>query len=141
VSSTRRASHPSQASPATILAVDLYGTALVLEEFGNVIARGGAGVVIASQSGHRLGALTADENAALATTPADELLRLPMLQPDQVTDPLHAYQLAKRGNSLRVMAEVVRWGTRGSTVRVRQRALQKPLMASGRSSWCPGSLP
>jgi NAD(P)-dependent dehydrogenase (short-subunit alcohol dehydrogenase family) len=67
---------PSQASPATILAVDLYGTALVLEEFGNVIARGAAGVVIASQSGHRLGALTADQNSALANTPADELLEL-----------------------------------------------------------------
>ena len=107
---------PSQASPASILAVDLYGTALVLEEFGNVIARGGAGVVIASQSGHRLGALTADQNAALATAPADELLRLPMLQPDQVTDPLHAYQLAKRGNSLRVMAEAVRWGKRGARI-------------------------
>ncbi len=98
---------PSQAAPETILAVDLYGTAVVLEEFGNAIATGGAGVVIASQSGHRLGALTTEENAALATTPADELLELAMLQPDQVTDPLHAYQLAKRGNSLRVMAEAV----------------------------------
>ena len=72
---------PSQASPATILAVDLYGTALVLEEVGNVIARGGAGVVIASQSGHRLGALTEDQNAALATTPADELLSSPCSNP------------------------------------------------------------
>lgn len=107
---------PSQASPATILAVDLYGTALVLEEFGNVIARGGAGVVIASQSGHRLRALTADQNAALATTRADDLLKLQMLAPDQVTDPLHAYQLAKRGNSLRVMAEAVRWGKRGARI-------------------------
>jgi NAD(P)-dependent dehydrogenase (short-subunit alcohol dehydrogenase family) len=95
---------PSQASPATILAVDLYGTALVLEEFGNVIARGGAGIVIASQSGHRLGALTAEQDAALATTPTEDLLGLPMLAPDQVTDPLHAYQLAKRGNSLRVIS-------------------------------------
>ena len=100
---------PSQASPTTILSVDLYGTALVLEEFGNVIAAGGAGVVIASQSGHRLGALTAEEDAALAMTPADELLALPMLQPDQVTDSLRAYQLSKRGNALRVMAEAVRW--------------------------------
>ena len=107
---------PSQASPAAILAVDLYGTALVLEEVGNVIASGGSGVVIASQSGHRLGALTDDENAALALTPADELLDLPMLRPDQVTDPLNAYQLAKRGNSLRVMAEAVRWGKRGARV-------------------------
>jgi NAD(P)-dependent dehydrogenase (short-subunit alcohol dehydrogenase family) len=107
---------PSQASPATILSVDLYGTALVLEEFGSVIAPGGAGVVIASQSGHRLGALSADEDAALAMTPTDELLSLPMLQPDQVTDSLHAYQLSKRGNALRVMAEAVRWGKRGARV-------------------------
>jgi NAD(P)-dependent dehydrogenase (short-subunit alcohol dehydrogenase family) len=105
---------PSQASPATILKVDLYGTALVLEEFGNVIAPEGSGVVIASQSGHRLGALTAEENRALATTPTDELLALPMLQPDKVTDSLHAYQISKRGNSLRVMAEAVRWGKRGA---------------------------
>ena len=107
---------PSQASPATILKVDLYGTALVLEEFGNVIASGGSAVVIASQSGHRLGALTAEQNAALAQTPADDLLALPMLQPDQVKDSLHAYQLSKRGNALRVMAEAVRWGKRGARV-------------------------
>jgi NAD(P)-dependent dehydrogenase (short-subunit alcohol dehydrogenase family) len=107
---------PSQASVETILAVDLYGTALVLEEFGNVIARGGAGVVISSQSGHRLAALTAEQDAALATTPVDDLLELPMLQPGHVTDTLHAYQLAKRGNSLRVMAEAVRWARRGARV-------------------------
>jgi NAD(P)-dependent dehydrogenase (short-subunit alcohol dehydrogenase family) len=107
---------PSQAPPATILAVDLYGTALVLETFGRVIAADGAGVVIASQSGHRLAALSADQNALLATTPVDELLALPMLRPDQVTDPLHAYQLSKRGNSLRVQAEAVKWGKRGARV-------------------------
>ena len=107
---------PSQATPATILKVDLYGTALVLEEFGNVIAHGGAGVVISSQSGHRLPALTPEQNKALATTPADELLALPMLQPERVTDPLNAYQISKRGNSLRVMAEAVRWGKRGARV-------------------------
>ncbi len=107
---------PTQATPATILAVDLYGTALVLEEFGNVIARGGAGVVIASQSGHRLPALTAEQDAALATTPADELLALPMLQPDRVTDSLNAYQISKRANSLRVKAEAVKWGKRGARV-------------------------
>lgn len=105
---------PTPASPATILKVDLYGTAVVLEEFGNVIAPGGSGVVIASQSGHRLPALTAEQNKALAVTPAEELLALPMLQPDKVTDPLYAYQVSKRGNALRVMAEAVRWGKRGA---------------------------
>jgi NAD(P)-dependent dehydrogenase (short-subunit alcohol dehydrogenase family) len=107
---------PSQAPPEAILAVDLYGTAVVLEEFGDVIAPGGAGVVIASQSGHRLGALTPEQDAALATTPADELLKLPMLQSEQVTDTLHAYQFAKRANALRVMAEAVRWAKRGARI-------------------------
>jgi NAD(P)-dependent dehydrogenase (short-subunit alcohol dehydrogenase family) len=107
---------PSQASPTTILHVDLYGTALVLEEFGNVIAKGGSGIVIASQSGHRLGALTQAQDKALATTPADELLALPMLQPDQIKDSLHAYQVSKRGNALRVMFEAVRWGKRAARV-------------------------
>src|ERR1700749_4409428 len=107
---------PSQAAPETILKVDLYGTALVLEEFGKVIAEGGAGIVIASQSGHRLPPLSTEQNHALATTPVEELLDLPFLQPDQVTDPLNAYQLSKRGNSLRVMAEAVRWGRRGARI-------------------------
>jgi NAD(P)-dependent dehydrogenase (short-subunit alcohol dehydrogenase family) len=107
---------PSQASPATILKVDLFGTAVILEEFGNIIAEGGAGVVISSQSGHRLPALTPKQNKALATTPADKLLELAFLQLNQVTDSLHAYQLSKRGNSLRAMAEAVRWGKRGARI-------------------------
>lgn len=107
---------PSQAAPATILHVDLYGTAVILEQFGNVIARGGSGVVIASQSGHRLAALTPEQDKALATTPAEELLSLSFLQPDVVTDSLNAYQLSKRGNSLRVKAEAVRWGKKGARI-------------------------
>jgi NAD(P)-dependent dehydrogenase (short-subunit alcohol dehydrogenase family) len=107
---------PSQASPTTIIKVDLYGTAVVLEEFGNAIAEGGSAVIIASQSGHRLPALTPEQNKALATTPAEELLNLSFLKPDQIIDSLHAYQLSKRCNSLRVMAEAVRWGKRGARV-------------------------
>lgn len=107
---------PSQAPPEVILAVDLHGTAMILELFGEVIARGGSCVVISSQSGHRLGALSAEEDDALATTPADELLSMPMLRPDRIKDSLHAYQLAKRGNVLRVKAEAVRWGERGARV-------------------------
>jgi len=107
---------PSQAPVAAILKVDLYGTAVILEQFGNIIGRGGSGVVIASQSGHRLGALTAEQNRLLAMTSADELLSLPMLQPDQIKDTLHAYQISKRGNALRVMAESVRWGKRRARI-------------------------
>lgn len=107
---------PSQAPIDTILKVDLYGTALLLELFGNVIGAGGAGVVISSQSGHRLPALTPEQDKALALTPTEALLALDMLQPGQVHDTLHAYQLSKRGNSLRVMAEAVRWGARGARI-------------------------
>jgi NAD(P)-dependent dehydrogenase (short-subunit alcohol dehydrogenase family) len=107
---------PSQAPPQAVLHVDLYGTAVVLEEFGSVIARGGSGVVISSQSGHRLPALSEEKNRALALTPAEELLKLPFLQLDQIKDSLDAYQLSKRANSLRVMAESVRWGKRGARI-------------------------
>ncbi len=105
---------PSQAPIEAVLKVDLYGTAALLEEVGRVVARGGSGVVIASQSGHRLPPLPEEENKALATTPAEDLLKLPFLQPGKVKDTLHAYQLAKRANSLRVMAEAVKWGKRGA---------------------------
>lgn len=107
---------PSQAPIEAILKVDLYGNAVVLECFGAVMARGGSGVVIASQSGHRLPALSPEQDHQLAMTPTEELLQLPMLQPGQVKDTLHAYQLSKRGNSLRVMAEAVRWGQRGARI-------------------------
>ncbi len=91
---------PSQASPETILRVDLYGTAVVLEQFGKVMARGGSGVVISSQSGHRLPALTIEQNKALAMRPTDELLTLPFLQLDQVKDSRHAYQLFDRTTNI-----------------------------------------
>jgi len=107
---------PSQASIEKILRVDLYGTALVLEEFGKVIAHGGSGVVISSQSGHRLPPLSIEQNNLLATTPVEELLNLPMLKLNLIKDSLHAYQISKRGNSLRVMAEAVNWGKRGARI-------------------------
>lgn len=107
---------PSQAPIETILKVDLYGTALLLDSFGAIIAPGGAGIVVSSQSGHRLGALPEDQARALAVTPVEALLDLPFLQPGAVKDTLHAYQLSKRGNGLRVMAEAVRWGRRGARI-------------------------
>ena len=107
---------PSQASIETILNVDLYGTAVLLEEVGKVIAEGGCGVTISSQSGHRMPALTPEEDRALATTPTDELLSLSLLQPGNVRDTLHAYQLSKRCNVKRVMAEAVKWGERGTRI-------------------------
>ena len=106
---------PSQASPDTILHVDLYGTALVLEEFGNVIARGGSGVVISSQSGHRLPALTIEQNKALAMTPADDLLKLPFLQLDQVKDSLHALRRTKSGPLARCSRGLTAASSRAAT--------------------------
>ena len=105
---------PSQAPVSAILKVDLYGTAVLLEEFGKTIANGGSGVVISSQSGHRLGALTAEQDFQLATTPTEELLDLPFIK--AITDTLKAYQFSKRCNVLRVMGQATPWGKRGATV-------------------------
>ena len=107
---------PSQASVEAILKVDLYGTAVLLEEVGNVIAPGGVGVTISSQSGHWMKQLTPEEDEQLACTPAEELLSLAILQPEYIRDTLHAYQLAKRCNEKRVMAESVKWGRRGARI-------------------------
>ena len=105
---------PSQAPIEAILKVDLYGTAVLLEEVGKVIAEGGVGVTISSQSGWRMPQLSAEEDAALATTPTEELLDLEILQPENIRDTLHAYQMAKRCNEKRVMAQSVEWGKRGA---------------------------
>lgn len=107
---------PSQAPIESILKVDLYGTAVLLEEVGKIIKNGGVGITVSSQSGWRMPALTAEEDELLATAPTEELLRLPLLQPENIRDTLHAYQLAKRCNEKRVMAEAVKWGKRGARI-------------------------
>ena len=107
---------PSQASVETILKVDLYGTAVLLEEVGKIIKEGGVGVTISSQSGHRMPQLTAEEDEMLACTPTEELLSLEMLQPENIKDTLHAYQMAKRCNEKRVMYEAVKWGEKGARI-------------------------
>lgn len=107
---------PSQAPIEAILKVDLYGTAVLLEEVGKVIAAGGVGVTISSQSGHRMKQLTPEEDEQLACTSTEELLNLPLLQPENIHDTLHAYQLAKRCNEKRVMAESVKWGEKGARI-------------------------
>lgn len=107
---------PSQAPIETILKVDLYGTAVLLEEVGKVIVPGGVGVTISSQSGHRMPQLSAGEDEQLACTPTENLLELPMLQPERIRDTLHAYQMAKRCNEKRVMYESVNWGRKGARV-------------------------
>lgn len=107
---------PSQASVETILKVDLYGTAVLLEEVGKVIVDGGVGVTISSQSGKRMPQLTAEEDRLLACTPTEELLKLELLQPKNIENTLHAYQMAKRCNEKRVMAEAVKWAERGARI-------------------------
>jgi NAD(P)-dependent dehydrogenase (short-subunit alcohol dehydrogenase family) len=107
---------PSQAPVKKILECDLYGTAVILEEFGKVIAQGGSGIVISSQSGHRLPSLSIEENKILATAPTEELLKIKMIQPDILTDTLKAYQISKRGNVLRVAGQAPIWAKRGARI-------------------------
>ena len=105
---------PSQASVEHILQVDMYGTSVLLEEFGKVIGEGGSGVVISSQSNYRLGAISQEQSDALAMTPTDELLSLPFVK--SIDNTLKAYQYSKRCNVLRVAFEACRWAKRGATI-------------------------
>lgn len=107
---------PSQASIETILKVDLYGTAVLLEEVGKVIKEGGVGITISSQSGKRMPQLGNEIDEKLATTDTEELLKLDILKPENIKDTLHAYQLAKRCNEKRVMFEACNWGRRGARI-------------------------
>ena len=118
---------PSQASIETILKVDLYGTAVLLEEVGKVISKGGVGVIVSSQSGHRMPALGIELDEQLATAPTEELLTLEALQPQNIRDTLHAYQMAKRCNVKRVMAEAVKWGNRGARINSISPGIMTPL--------------
>lgn len=96
--------------------VDLYGTAVLLEEVGKVIKEGGVGVTISSQSGHRMKALGNEIDELFAVTPTEEPLDLDLLKPENITDTLHAYQMAKRCNEKRVMSESVKWGEKGARI-------------------------
>jgi NAD(P)-dependent dehydrogenase (short-subunit alcohol dehydrogenase family) len=107
---------PSQAHIEMILKVDLYGTAVLLEEVGKVIAPGGVGVTISSQSGHRMPQLGAEIDEQLAMTPTEELLSLEVLRVENIQDTLHAYQMAKRCNEKRVMFESIRWGEKSARI-------------------------
>lgn len=107
---------PSQASIETILKVDLYGTAVLLEEVGKVIKEGGVGITISSQSGYRMPALSIEDDELLAMTSIEELLDLDILSEGNIKDTLHAYQMAKRCNVKRVMSEAVKWGKKQARI-------------------------
>jgi NAD(P)-dependent dehydrogenase (short-subunit alcohol dehydrogenase family) len=108
---------PTQAPTPAILAVDLLGVAISLEEFARVIAPSGAGVVIASMAGTMAaGRFPAEMETALALTPTDELLALPFLAEGAVPNPGIAYSIAKRANQLRVQTASVAWGERGARI-------------------------
>jgi NAD(P)-dependent dehydrogenase (short-subunit alcohol dehydrogenase family) len=107
---------PNMAPPERVLAIDLYGSAVVFEEFERVIASGGAGLVVSSMAGHMTPALPAEQEQALAFTPADELLALPFLGPDAVPDSMVAYIISKKANQLRVQAAAISWGKHGARV-------------------------
>ena len=105
---------PGQASAEAILAVDLLGVALVLAAFGEIVAPGGAGVVIASMAGHLMPPLTAERERALAHNPPGELLHLDFIS--RITEPNFAYPIAKQANHLRVRAASAHWGRRGARI-------------------------
>ncbi|KWF32959.1 short-chain dehydrogenase [Burkholderia diffusa] len=107
---------PNMASVEGVLKVDLYGAAVVFDEFEKVIAPGGAGLIISSMAGHMMPALPPEQDQALIHTPTEDLLKLPFLQADAIPNSVVAYMIAKRANHLRVQASAITWGERGARV-------------------------
>ena len=108
---------PVQAPTEAILKVDLLGVAISLDEFGRVIAPGGAGVVIASMAGSMsAGQFPAEMETALALTPTDELLALPFLSSEANLSPGAAYGISKRANQLRVQSASLAWGEKQARI-------------------------
>jgi NAD(P)-dependent dehydrogenase (short-subunit alcohol dehydrogenase family) len=107
---------PSQASVDQILNVDLLGVAFVLDEFAQVIAPGGAGVVIASMAGHLVPPLPEQQRHAIADARPGELLALEHLNPDTVSDPGWAYAIAKQAALIRIRAAAPTWGLRNARI-------------------------
>ncbi len=105
---------PAMAPPDAILKVDLYGTALVFDEFSRVIAPGAAAVVISSMAGYRQRPLDPDQEQQLATAPTDELLSLPFLSPEHIPNSVRAYEFSKRANHLRMQGVAVQWRDKGA---------------------------
>jgi len=107
---------PNMVPPDRVLAVDLYGSAVVFEEFERVIAPGGAGLIVSSMAGYMSAGLPAEQEHDLAFAPADELLAKPFLGPDAVPNSMVAYIVSKRANHLRVQALAISWGKRAARV-------------------------
>ena len=117
---------PVQASTERIVAVDVVGTALILEEFAKIAKVGSVAICIASMAGH-MTPLPPELEALLATTPASQLASLPALDPANL-DPAAAYGVAKRANQLRVQAASVAWGQRGGrTVSISPGIISTPM--------------
>ena len=108
---------PNQTNPQHMIKLDLIGSAYALDAFGEVMAKGGAGILISSQTGYMLPqTLTNEEEYALTMTPADELSQLPMLQPNVIVNSGIAYIMSKRANQLRVRKAAIDWGKRGARI-------------------------
>lgn len=92
---------PNQTTPENIVRLDLIATSFAIDAFGKVIAKGGAGLVISSQTGYMMHFAPETEHL-LATTPTDKLGELEFVCKEAVRNPGIAYIAAKRTNQLRV---------------------------------------
>lgn len=105
---------PVQASPEAIVAVDVMGTAHVLDEFAEIVRPGSVAVCIASMAG-TMAQIPVELEHALAVSPTAELAALPALDPATL-DRGAAYSIAKRANQARVRAMSITWGMKGGRV-------------------------
>lgn len=107
---------PNQASPEHIINLDLVATSLAIDIFGKYIARGGAGLIISSQTGYMMN-IPPEVEQEIALAPTEELKDLDFIKNDAMVNSGVAYVVAKRANHLKVRtAAATSWADRGARI-------------------------
>ena len=107
---------PNQAKPEHILALDMVGTGYAVDAFGEVMAKGGAGLIISSQTGYMF-PIPNDIELEILKTPTEELMDLPFIQETAMSNSGLAYMIAKRVNHLQAQkAAATTWKQRRARI-------------------------
>ena len=107
---------PNQAKPEHILALDMVGTGYAVDAFGKVMAKGGAGLIISSQTGYMY-PIPYEIEQQILTAPTKALMDIPFIKETAMQNSGIAYMIAKRVNHLQAMkAAATTWKERRARI-------------------------
>ena len=107
---------PNQAKPEHIVDLDMVGTGYAVDAFGEVMAEGGAGLIISSQAAYMY-PIPNDIELQLVNTPTAQLKDVKFIQEVAMQNSGLAYIIAKRMNHLQAQrAAATSWRRRRARI-------------------------